>query len=383
MAAAPPEARGRVWPSTAIITAVIAALIGASCRGSGTPPLIVYPLPWLNPTLLRVAQPAIDAWEGPRAAELPESLMAVRSLPGGYAGEIAFAESMAALPGVVAAVGPQSSRATLLVAPIYTERGIPLLVPTATSDAVRALGPWVFQLAPANSEEGAFLATFAVRHLSARRITIFYLRADEYGLSLRQGVLAALGRLGIAPADEVGVIEETDIPRRVSASVRRVRPDVVIIAARGSQAAGIARAFHQSVPQARIVVGDGAPLGSGFVAEAGPAAAAVYGVAWWHPGLPDSASRAFATRYAQVAGAPASAADAMYYDAIMLAAQAVRDVGPHPAAIRRYLAELGTVRPPFHGVTGPISFAPQRPANLLTTRVEHGEVVVVTAERTP
>jgi ABC-type branched-subunit amino acid transport system substrate-binding protein len=67
----------------------------------------------------------------------------------------------------------------------------------------------------------------------------------------------------------------------------------------------------------------------------------------------------------------------MYYDAIMVAAQAVREAGPGRAAIRRYLSELGTTRPPYRGVTGPIAFAPDRPVNLLMTHVVDGAVVVV------
>jgi len=373
MPAAPAERRRRTLHPA--ILGVIAALLGVSC-GAGSRPRIVYPQPWVSRSLSRVAQQAIDAWGRPRVVEIPESLMAIQA-PRGYAGDIAFAEAMAALPGVVAAVGPQSSRSTLLVAPIYTERGIPLLVPTATSDAVRTLGPWVFQLAPDNSVEGAFMADFAVDRLAARRVTIFYLRADEYGLSLRQGVIDALRRRGIEPVDQVGIIEDTDFPRRVAESLRRARPDVVLVAARGPEASAIARAFHAHLPDVPLVVGDGAALNAIFAARAGAALPAVYGVAWWIGDRPDSLSRAFVARFEKVAGAPPSASEAMYYDAIMVAAEAVREAGPRPDAIRRWLAELGAARPAFRGVTGPISFGASRPANLLMTHFAGGTVAVV------
>jgi len=58
----------------------------------------------------------------------------------------------------------------------------------------------------------------------------------------------------------------------------------------------------------------------------------------------------------------------MYYDAIMVAARAVHEAGVHPSAIRRWLTSLGVTLPPYPGVTGPISFAPGRAANLLMTR---------------
>jgi ABC-type branched-subunit amino acid transport system substrate-binding protein len=356
--------------------AAIAASIAASCRGAD-PPRIVYPLISLDANLARTVQPAIDAWGRPRVAELPVLLMRSVAVPPGYAGDVAYAEAMVEVPRLVAAVGPQSSRATLLVAPIYAERGIPLISATATSDRVAALGPWVFQLAPGDSAEGAFMVGFALDRLKARRVTIFYLDADEYGLGLRDGAVRALRLRGVAPADQVGIIPQADLPRRVAESLRRATPDVVIVAARSPETLAIARAVHARLPGAQLVVGDGVPLNADFARSAGAAAAVVYAVAWWSPDLPDAASRAFAAAFQRVSGARPSAAEAMYYDAIMLAAEAVREAGPRRSAVRRWLSELGTLRPPYRGVTGPIAFGTDRPVNLLMTHVVDGAVAVV------
>ncbi len=361
---------------TLLQAAAFAALLAVSCRGT-EPPRIVYPLPWLDAALARTAQPAIDAWGRPRVAELPVALMRSVAVPPGYAGDVAYAEAMVDVPRLVAAVGPQSSRATLLVAPIYAERGIPLISATATSDRLGSLGPWVFQLAPGDGAEGTFMVAFALDHLKARRVTIFYLDADEYGLGLRDGVVRALSLRGLSPADQVGIIPPADLPRRVAESLRRATPDVVIVAARTPETAAIARAVHAQLPQVPLVAGDGVPLGADFARSAGAAAATVYAVAWWSPDLPDTASRAFAAAYERVGRAPPSAAEAMYYDAIMVAARAVREAGPRRAAVRRWLSELGTVRPPYRGVTGPIAFSRNRPVNLLMTRVVDGAVAVV------
>jgi branched-chain amino acid transport system substrate-binding protein len=313
-------------------------------------------------------------------AELPASLMAQVAVAPGYAGDIEYAEAMVAIPRLVAAVGPQSSRATLLVAPIYAEQGIPLISATATSVRLRALGPWLFQLAPDNAEEGAFIARFVLDRLKARRVTVFYLDSDEYGLDLRDGVVEALRLRGVKPVDQVGIIAEADLARRTAESLQRATPDVVVVAARTPEALAIARAVHARLPAAEVVAGDGVPLNRAFIQSAGAAADMVYAVSWWSPDIADSVSRDFTARYEQVKGAPPSASEAMYYDAIMVAAQAVREAGPRREAIRRYLSELGTARPPYRGVTGSISFAPDRPANLLVTRVVNGVVVVMDRE---
>ncbi len=367
--------RCRLTPRAVRATLAV-ALLAAACRG-GTP-RIGYPLPWLRPTLARIAQRAIDTWGQPRVAALAESLPAHRPFPPGYGGDVAFAEATAAIPDLAVVVGPLSSRATLLAAPVYAERGIPLIAPTATSSLLGTLGPWVFQLAPDDQAEGAFMAEFALDRLHARRVTVFYLLSDEYGLGLRDGVVRALRRRGVVPLDEAGIIEESDFPRRVAESLARGRPDVVVIAARGTEAAAIARAFDERVPRIPVILGDGAPLDRGFFAAAGPAAANTYGVAWWNPALPDSASRAFVARWEAQGGTTPTATEAMYYDAVMVAAQAVREAGPSRRGVRRWLAGLGSDRPPYLGVTGPISFAPRRAINLLmTARSPSGSVMVV------
>jgi branched-chain amino acid transport system substrate-binding protein len=372
---------GRARRSPARALALAAALAAASLLGvwcdAGAPPRIVYPYPWLGSALARVAQPAINAMARRRVAVIPESLLARPTLPGGYAGDVDYAEAMTALPGVVAAVGPQSSRATLLVAPIYAEHGIPLISPTATSRRLHALGPRVFQLAPDDEVEGAFMADFALDRLAARRVTVFYLDADEFGLGLRDGVVRALALRGVKPVDQVGIIEGTDMARRVAESLRRATPDVVIVAARAPEAIRLVRALHERLAGARIVASDGVPLDAGFIRSAGAAAEGVYSVAWWSPLLADSASRAFAAAYRRAAGEDPSPAVAMYYDAIMVAARAVREVGPRRRAIALYLSELGVSRPAYRGVTGPVSFSPQRPVNLLMTHVADGAVELV------
>jgi hypothetical protein len=44
----------------------------------------------------------------------------------------------------------------------------------------------------------------------------------------------------------------------------------------------------------------------------------------------------------------------------MLLAEAVKTVGTDRGRIREYLLSLGRTRPPFHGLTGPIDFTPER-----------------------
>ena len=67
----------------------------------------------------------------------------------------------------------------------------------------------------------------------------------------------------------------------------------------------------------------------------------------------------------------------MSYDALMLVAHAVREVGARRGVIRDYLLSLGRTRPPYQGVTGPITFTPDRKPPLRMARLRGGQVVPV------
>jgi len=165
----------------------------------------------------------------------------------------------------------------------------------------------------------------------------------------------------------VAILDDSDFERRVAASLRRVTPDAVVLASRTPEALAVARAIRRRLPRAPLILADGVDYGGFAAAE--PHAGPAYSVAWWLPDSPDPASRAFVERFERVARRAPRQQEAMYYDALMVAAAALRAAGPRRAAIRRYLSELGVSRPPYHGITGPISFAPGRPTNLVMLRL--------------
>jgi len=306
--------------------------------------------------------------QGETIAPLPVSASQGDNIGRGDARDVASAEAAITAPGVVAVVGHASSRGSLLAAPIYGEAGVPFIAPTATSHRLHDAGNWTFQLAPDDEAEGAFIAGFALDSLAAPAITVFYLSADEYGIGLRDGITRALKARGVQLADEVGILDDSDFERRVAASLRRVTPDVVVLASRTPEAVAVARAIRRRLPRVPVILADGVDNGA-FTREAGSLAGPSYAVAWWLPASADPASRAFVQRFERVAGRAPRQQEAMYYDALMVAAQAVHVAGTRRAAIRRYLSELGVSRPPYHGITGPISFAPGRLTNLIMLRL--------------
>jgi branched-chain amino acid transport system substrate-binding protein len=344
---------------------LVAILILVAC-GRDAPVVLGYAYARASPNVADVAQEALDrtAGQGPaiRIARWPAGGA------GGLGHEIRGANLFARTPGMVAVVGHAGSRETLLGAPVYNSAGIPHLVPTSTSRRLAELGQWTFRLAPNDSVEGDVLAAFAIDSLGARSATIFYFN-DEYGVGLRDGVRAGLTRRGAAVLDQVSVgagscpplSARDDFAAGVLASLRRAVPDVVVLAGRRVDGACVMRLVDSAQPTMRFLAGDGIESRSTQLGEiAGRAVDRLHSVVFWDRARDDSATREFVGRFTRLVGRAPDDTDAMVYDAFLLLGEAVREAGAHRAAVRRWLESLGDARPPWEGITGPVSFRAER-----------------------
>jgi len=278
-----------------------------------------------------------------------------------------------AWPGVVAVVGPQGSGAALAAAPVYNRSEMPQVIPTATNPRLGGMGAWTFLMVPDDSLQGAALARFAVRRLGASRVSLFYVN-EPYGTGLRSGLVREFANLNATVLDQVPYLPGSDIPLRVRASLARAFPDVIIVAGRQQATGTIARVAQEEAPGMRVLAGDGAFMLPTLADAAGPAADSIYFSAFWFPSDTDAGSRAFVARFRRITGQSPTTKDALYYDAIMILAAAVREGGANRNYIRRYLRELGGVRPAYQGVTGAVTFQPGRLRPIVFGRLDAGRV---------
>ena len=352
------------------VAACVATLAVAGCHSAPRTVVIGYAFPNHLQAVLRVAEEEIALQR--RAGDPRISIAYDSTVAGDPADvEVRRAERLAAVPNLIAVVGHGGSRASLAAAPVYDEARIVQVTPTSTSRLLANAGSWIFNLAPDDSVEGAFIGGFVAERLRAARVTIYYVN-DEYGTGLRDGVVADLERRGVAVLDRVPMDLSSDFRTLVAASLKRGVPDVVIVGGRQQETGTIARLLRErGVPRA-VVAGDGALVLPGLARAAGPAADSVYVVAFWMPDAGDSLSRAFVERYRRATGEDPESADAMNRDALMLVTDAVLRAGPSAAAVRRYLRELGRSRPPYQGVTGPIAFGSGSRTRLVLARLARG-----------
>jgi branched-chain amino acid transport system substrate-binding protein len=291
--------------------------------------------------------------------------------------EIARAHRLVALPGVMGVVGHAGSRGTLITAPIYAEAGIPLVVPTATSGRLWEIGEWVFPMAPNDSIEAAFLGQVAVDGLRASRIAVYFVNS-AYGNGIREEFRRWLAGRGLAPVDEVPYVIGADLETLLEASVRRSQPDLAVLVGRRVEVARMAALLYERDPSIRLLAADGAyDQLAELIEAAGPAADSLYLTTFWVADTTIPIQREFIRRYRLDTGREPTAFEAMRYDAVMVLAEAIREVGPDRTAVRDWLRSLGGSRPPYQGVTGDISFRRGARRSLLLVRLRDGVPVPV------
>ena len=196
---------------------------------------------------------------------------------------------------------------------------------------------------------------------------VFFL-TDEYGYGLREGVVAGLTERGVEVLDAVPTrtlyqMEDTaggDLESLVQAALDRGRPDVVILATRDYSARIIVPSVLARYPDVRFLAGDGVLLSGTNRAALLEHRDRIYQTLFWDPFRADSVSEDFVERYRRLTDAFPTHDHALYRDGLVLLADAVRAVGIDRGRSREYLLSLGRSRAPFPGVTGPISFTPDR-----------------------
>jgi branched-chain amino acid transport system substrate-binding protein len=332
-----------------------------------------------------IAAEAIDALSEstgvPVVLRRPLSDMA--SLRGDGSDAATFAIALRDIPHLMGAVGPGSSELTLQTVPLLEEEGIPQVIPTATSGYLADVGPWTFTMAPTDSAEGVFIAEYVAGALGASRVGIFY-TVQEYGLGIARGVRTALQARGAEAVFERPVekdkscVESGSNPymAAVEQSISRTLPEAIVVAGREWEAGCIARALNDMGLSIPVIAGDGAAQRARLSQAAGDGLENLATVAFWVADSEDARSRAFVQSFVERTGDMPNHGDALAFDASVLLATAVIAVGPNRARIRDYLASLGVERPPYPGVTGPISFEPGAHRRMLVTRMLDGDVVV-------
>jgi ABC-type branched-subunit amino acid transport system substrate-binding protein len=165
----------------------------------------------------------------------------------------------------------------------------------------------------------------------------------------------------IAPENDFGLVTD--------AALRHITPEVVVLATRTRESACITRRLRERHVRVPIIAADGTGPDAELHQLGGPAVDSIYVVALRPPIETDSSATTFRALVRRVLHREATPADALAFDGVMVLAAAAQ-ANPSREGVHEYLRSLGRSRPPFRGVSGPLSFAPDRPVSLRMTRVQ-------------
>jgi branched-chain amino acid transport system substrate-binding protein len=257
---------------------------------------------------------------------------------------------------VVAVIGHANSGTTIAAADIYNHptNGVLEISPTATSPELSGKGEWTFRICPTDLHQGSALADWAYTRLNLRRAGVIYVN-DEYGRGVLHAFAPAFEQLGgniiaqdpfLASLMESETIFDPYIERAI-----RAQMDALVLVGVGDEVIDILRAARR-LGFTGAVIG---PDGLTDLKDAGEIAEGIYTTAAFLPDRPTAAARGFVQRYMDRFGELPSDRAALAYDAVMLVAQGIREVGTNRRTLRDYIAAVGTTNPEFEGVTGTIS----------------------------
>ncbi len=104
-------------------------------------------------------------------------------------------EALARDPGVIAVVGPVTSRAVVEASAVAETYGLPLISPTATAEWIDQLGEYVFRNAMTSGSQARSIANFALREMNLRSFAVLY-PDDHYGTELADIFAEEIGARG-------------------------------------------------------------------------------------------------------------------------------------------------------------------------------------------
>lgn len=334
-------------------TLLLVAAVSSACDRPGDEPALVAVN--LGSTFLDGARLAIDE-ELERGAIPGFDTIMIPETSNRSDVTVMHAEDLVTLPSLRAVIGHSNSTSSMAAAPVYNAHEVVQIAPTSTSPAYSQAGDYSFRLVPSDDGQGQFLAErVADEFPDGTRLAVFFVN-DDYGRGLRTRFREHLDTerhpiVAEIPHVEEG-LDEGDVRSGIQ-SAAVARPDVIVWLARAIPLTRFLPALRREFGAIPIYGGDG--VGT----TAPPRDAALWkGIIYadfFDPGATPEL-RAFTDRYRARFGQEAGTPEILTYDAMRLLLTALREGHRSGPEIRDWLGSLGRERPPFDGVSGPISF---------------------------
>ena len=256
-------------------------------------------------------------------------------------------------PAVSVLVGHLCSSSTLATLPVYRDAKLSAISPSATNVNIGKMSPYYFRNVYKDDFQGLFLAKYVKTVKGYKKVAVFY-EVNDYSMGLMLAFMKEAKKLGInILGTEAYSSDTTDFKPQLT-KFKMMKPDAIFIP-------GYA-------PQGTLIISQARSLGMKNVAFFGadgldddllvnnPDAEGLFVTT---PFLPDKAgpqAAGFVKAYRKKFGKDPNWFAANTYDAVGIAAQAIKAVGPNREKIRDYLASINSKDKAYDGVAGKTYF---------------------------
>lgn len=275
--------------------------------------------------------------------------------------------------GYIAVIGSQTSSCSMAAAPVLQRAGIPMIAPHASHSDYAKTGDYCFSLQMPNSYEARVQHEWAIDYFGAKKAAIIYSN-DDWGLQNLDAATAACENKGIElVAAETFIAGQTKDFSPIITKVKAAEPDYIYLAVLYSDACLL-------IPQMKMLdlncqlVGTNTLYKTEFIDVVGEDAEGIY--------IPNNFSTLHHTEEytylekaiaEKVEGGIVDSYVSHAWDALSLLINAIREVGTDGAAIKDYLANMGS----YEGVAGTFVFDENGATmkNVYVMKIENGEFV--------
>ena len=353
--------------------------LSLGCPGEGRKVYIGVCEPAHVSNSLEIAREEIAAAGGP---ELEFVYPAEENIGYGIRFAIRAADDFASDGRLSAVITDNGSVYNVATAHLYNRRGLVNLVPNASSPMLSDIGKWTFRMSTNDEMQGRFLAEVACENLGFTQVAVVYENTD-YGRLLSQVFIDNFTACG----KEIVYIAWFDRYDRtadqlIAAQLAEREVKEVLFVGYSTDFIAFLSSVQDAGVEATFLAGDSCFFqeSSAQLREAA-GSNRVFVSAISNLLSKDEKANRFRRKYESRYGRPPEVIDEIYYDCIMLLAEAVDEVGPDRNALREYIASLGNSRPPYRGIVGEYGFNSRGDSAWPLTVFELGEELKLVTTR--
>jgi branched-chain amino acid transport system substrate-binding protein len=260
--------------------------------------------------------------------------------------------------GVVAIIGEVASSLSIAGGRVAQQYGVPMISPSSVNPQVTQIGDMIFRVCFVAAYQGYVGASFARRHIRARKAAILYDQAQAYSKGLKDDFSRSFTRLGGAVTTEQAYSGgDQDFSAQLT-SIRATEPDIIYVPGYYTDVGNISLQARKLGIEVPLLGGDG--WDSARLGEIGGAAIeGSYYSNHYSPEEQRPAVQAFVKKYQERFDAVPDALAALGYDAAKVLFDAM---GRAPSLDGKDLARAIAETRNFQAVTGVISIDAQRNA---------------------